>query len=71
MSALDDFLMASPYVRFLGMQARLEDGVVTGVLPFARHLDGPHGNPIRWDVETQPVAQHRAFEEAGHAVASL
>ena len=43
MSVLDDFLSASPYVRFLGMQARLEDGVVTGVLPFARHLIG---NPV-------------------------
>lgn len=43
MSGLDDFLSASPYVRFLGMQARLEDGVVTGVLPFAQHLIG---NPV-------------------------
>ena len=43
MTALDEFLQRSPYVRFLGMEARLEGGIVTGVLPFAKHLIG---NPV-------------------------
>jgi uncharacterized protein (TIGR00369 family) len=63
MSGLDDFLLRSPYVRFLGMKAELEDGVVTGVLPFSQPLIGNpmlpalHGGVLGAFMEMTALAQ--------------
>ncbi|ACG79759.1 uncharacterized protein, possibly involved in aromatic compounds catabolism [Phenylobacterium zucineum HLK1] len=60
---LQDFLLRSPYVQFLGMQAELDGSEVKTLLPFAEHLIGNpflpalHGGVIGAFMEMTALAQ--------------
>lgn len=60
---LQDFLLRSPYVRFLGMEAALAGAEVEATLPFAKHLVGNpmlpalHGGVISAFMEMTALAQ--------------
>jgi uncharacterized protein (TIGR00369 family) len=70
---LDAFLAAWPYARFLGMEALLEDGALTAVLPFSAHLVGNpiipalHGGVVGGFLELAALAELAASAPDGHA----
>jgi uncharacterized protein (TIGR00369 family) len=70
---LDAFLAAWPYARFLGMEALLEDGSLTAVLPFSPHLVGNpiipalHGGVVGGFLELAALAELAASAPDGHA----
>jgi uncharacterized protein (TIGR00369 family) len=70
---VEAFLASWPYARFLGMQARIEGGAMTGVLPFAAHLVGNplipalHGGVVGGFLELTALAELAAGAPDGHA----
>jgi uncharacterized protein (TIGR00369 family) len=70
---VDAFLASWPYARFLGMTARIEGGVLTGVLPFSAHLVGNpiipalHGGVVGGFLELTALAELAASAQDGHA----
>jgi uncharacterized protein (TIGR00369 family) len=70
---VEAFLAAWPYARFLGMQARIDEGAMTGVLPFAAHLVGNplipalHGGVVGGFLELTALAELAAGAPDGHA----
>jgi len=67
------FVAAWPYARFLGMEAWVEDGVITATLPFAAHLVGNplipalHGGVVGGFLELAALAELAAGAPDGHA----
>jgi uncharacterized protein (TIGR00369 family) len=70
---VDAFLASWPYARFLGMAAKVEDGVLTAVLPFSPHLVGNplipaiHGGVVGGFLELAALAELAAAAPDGHA----
>jgi uncharacterized protein (TIGR00369 family) len=69
----DAFLASWPYARFLGMAARIDDGVLTGVLRFSPHLIGNpiipalHGGVVGGFLELTALTELAATAPDGHA----
>ncbi|MFN3583730.1 PaaI family thioesterase [Phenylobacterium sp.] len=67
---LREFILRSPYVRFLGMEADLEGAEVKARLPFAEHLIGNpflpalHGGVIGAFMEMTALAQLAVAERS-------
>ena len=69
----DAFLASWPYARFLGMEAMVEGGALTSVLPFSPHLIGNplipalHGGVVGGFLELAALAELAASAPDGHA----
>jgi uncharacterized protein (TIGR00369 family) len=70
---VDAFLATWPYAGFIGMAARVDDGVLTSVLPFSPHLVGNplipalHGGVVGGFLELAALAELAASAPDGHA----
>jgi uncharacterized protein (TIGR00369 family) len=70
---VDAFLASWPYARFLGMEAMVEGGALTSVLPFSPHLIGNplipalHGGVVGGFLELAALAELAASAPDGHA----
>lgn len=70
---VDAFLATWPYAGFIGMAAKVDDGVLTSVLPFSPHLVGNplipalHGGVVGGFLELAALAELAASAPDGHA----
>jgi uncharacterized protein (TIGR00369 family) len=70
---VDTFLASWPYARFLGLEAMVEAGALTCVLPFSPHLIGNplipalHGGVVGGFLELAALAELAASAPDGHA----